>query len=120
MNRRIERVNALLAEEIANLLRREVQDPRLGAMVSVTGVETSPDLRNATVLVSIMGDEEEVQHAMAALRHASGFLRHELGARLRLRHIPELAFTLDTSIAQGARILGLLKEIHDHGDENPE
>lgn len=113
MNRRIERVNALLTEEIADLLRREIHDPRLSAMVSVTGVETSPDLRNATVSVSVMGTDEEVQHAMAALRHAAGFLRHELGTRLRLRYIPVLTFTLDTSIEKGARILRLLKEIED-------
>lgn len=102
-----------MTEEIADLLRREIQDPRLSAMVSVIGVETSPDLRNAIVSVSVMDSEEEVQHAMAALRHASGFLRHELAARLRLRHIPELAFKLDTSIEQGARVLRLLKEIED-------
>lgn len=113
MSRRIERVNALLAEEIADLLRREVQDPRLSTMASITAVETSPDLHNATVNVSVMGSEEEVQQTMDALRHASGFLRHEIGTRLRLRHIPELTFKLDTSIEQGARVLRLLKEIED-------
>ncbi len=113
MSRRIERVNALLTEEIADLLRREIQDPRLSAMVSVTGVETSPDLHNATVNVSVMGSDEEVERAMAALRHAAGFLRHEMGGRLRLRHVPELTFKLDTSIEQGARVLRLLKEIEE-------
>lgn len=113
MSRRIERVNALLTEEIADLLRREIQDPRLSAMVSITGVATSPDLHNATVSVSVMGNEEEVQQTMAALRHAAGFLRREMGTRVRLRHIPELTFNLDTSIEQGARVLRLLKEIED-------
>jgi ribosome-binding factor A len=120
MNRRIERVNALLVEEISDLLRREVKDPRVSAMVSVTNVDTSPDLRSAVVLVSIMGDEEEVQATMSALQHAAGFFRHEMAGRLRFRQVPQLTFRLDTSIAQGARILGLLKEIQDHGNENPE
>ncbi len=111
MSRRIERVNELIKEEIAALLRRETQDPRLSALISVTGVDTSADLRNATVRVSIMGSEDEVQQAMAALRHAAGFLRREMAGSLRMRHVPELTFKLDTSIEEGARILALLREI---------
>ena len=115
MSRRLERVNELIKEEIASLLHREIQDPRLAAMISITGVETSQDLRNATVRVSIMGTDEEVQQAMAALRHAAGYLRHELASRLRLRHVPELSFKLDTSIEKGARVLELLREIERQG-----
>ena len=113
MSRRIERVNELIRQEIADLLHREIQDPRLSAMISITGVETSPDLRSATVRVSIMGSEEDVQQAMAALRRASGYFRHEMSARLRLRHVPELTFKLDTSIQEGARVLELLREIEE-------
>jgi len=112
MNRRMERVNEVIKEEIAVLLQRQVQDPRLSAMVSITGVETSPDLRNATVFVSVLGSEEEVLHAMAGLRHASGYLRRELAGRIRIRQVPELSFRLDTSIGEGARVLELLREIH--------
>ncbi len=115
MTRRIERVNELIKEELAGLLQREIQDPRLSTMVSITGVETSPDLHNATVRVSVLGSEEETQHALAALRHAAGFLRRELASRLRLRHVPELTFKLDTSIQKGARVLELLKEIEEGG-----
>lgn len=111
MSRRIERVNELLKEEIAALLRREIQDPRLTTLISVTGVDTSADLRNATVRVSIMGSDEEVQQAMTALRHAAGFLRRELAGTLRMKHVPELTFRLDTSIEEGAKILKLLREI---------
>lgn len=120
MTRRIERVNALLVEEISDLIRRQIQDPRLATMVSVIAVDTSPDLRNATVSVSVLGTEEEAQQAVMALRHAAGFLRHELAERLRMKHIPELAFKLDTSIAQGARVLQLLKEIQDERDADSE
>ncbi len=112
-NRRIERVNEQIKEEVAALLQREMQDPRLRGMISITGVDTSPDLRNATVRVSIMGSEEDVQQAMTALRHAAGFLRRELASRLRLRHMPELTFRLDTSIERGARVLEILREIHE-------
>src|SRR5512138_3401381 len=110
MTRRIERVNSLLVEEISDLIRREIQDPRLGAMVSVTEVHTSPDLRNATVMVSVLGTDEEAKLALTALRHAAGFLRHEMAARLRLKHVPELSFRLDTSLETGARVLRLIKE----------
>lgn len=112
-NRRIERVNEQIKEEVAALLQREMHDPRLRGMISITGVDTSPDLRNATVRVSIMGSEEDVQQAMTALRHAAGFLRREVASRLRLRHMPELTFRLDTSIERGARVLEILREIHE-------
>lgn len=115
MSRRIERVNELLREEIAGLLQREIRDPRLSAIISVTGVDTSPDLRNATVRVSILGSEDEVQQAMAALRRAGGYMRREMAGRLRLRHVPELTFKLDTSISEGARVLDLLREIEQEG-----
>ncbi len=111
MSRRIERVNQLIKEELASLLHREIRDPRLSAMISITDVETSPDLGNATVRVSILGSEEEVRQAMVALRRASGYLRREMAGRLRLRKTPELTFKLDTSIEKGARVLELLREI---------
>ncbi len=112
VSRRIERVNEQIKEEIAALLQRETQDPRLRGVISITGVETSPDLRNATVHVSILGSDEEVQQAMTALQHASGYFRREMAGRLRLRHVPELTFRLDTSISQGARVLELLREVN--------
>jgi ribosome-binding factor A len=114
MSRRIERVNEQIKEELAELLQRETHDPRLqGIMVSITGVETSPDLRNATVHVSILGSEEEAHQAVVALQHAAGFFRREMANRLRLRHVPELTFRLDTSIQKGARVLELLREIRE-------
>ena len=116
MSRRMERVNEQIKEEVAALLQREIHDPRLQGLISITGVDTSPDLQNATVRVSIMGTDEEVQAAMSALRHAAGFFRREMASRLRLKHVPELTFKLDTSIEQGARVLELLREIQ-QGEE---
>ena len=80
MSRRIERVNALLREEIAGLLTREIQDPRLGTMVSITEVDTSPDLRNATVRVSILGSQDEIRRRRWRL---SGTPLDTFGARWR-------------------------------------
>ena len=109
--RRIERVNELIREEISELIRREVKDPRLDSFISVTEVVTSPDLRHARVFVSIMGTDEEKQQVEKGLIAAKGFLRRELGERLTLRYIPELTFQLDDSIERGSRLLQLINEV---------
>ena len=110
MGRRIERVNELIKAEIAELLQREVSDPRLSTMVSIVAVDTSPDLRNAAVRVSVLGSEEEIEKSMAALQRARGFLRHELAGRLVMRSVPVLTFKLDTSIAEGSKVLEMMKQ----------
>jgi ribosome-binding factor A len=110
--RRIERINHLLRQEIADLLSREVKDAALASvLISITEVETSSDLRNARVYFSVYGDEDEVQTAQAHLKRASGFLHRELKARLDLRHIPHLEFILDRSLARGDRIMRLMRTI---------
>jgi ribosome-binding factor A len=111
MSRRIERVNNLIRQEISDLLQRQVKDPRLGGFVTVTQVSTSPDLRHAKIFISIMGNEEEKEEALEAFAVASGFLRRELGARLRLRRSPELSFHYDDSIDQGTHVLQLISQI---------
>jgi|SRR5579875_7908 len=111
MAHRAERVNELLREEISDLVQRELKDPRLGGLISITSVETSPDFRHARVFVSVLGTEEQRQSTLKALHAAEGFLRHELRARLRsLRTVPELVFRADTSIERGARLTSLLNE----------
>lgn len=106
-SRRQERVGELLHEEISILLQRESHDPRLGR-VTVTDVKVSTDLRSARVFVTVLGEEPEQQAALQALAHAAGYLRRELGARLRLRRIPTLTFELDQAVMRGSRILELL------------
>jgi ribosome-binding factor A len=90
---------------------REIRDPRLGGLLSVTEVITSPDLRHAKVFFSVMGSEEEKRQAEEGLAAASGFLRRGLSERLSLRQIPELSFQLDESIERGNRLLELIKEV---------
>ena len=113
-HRRMQRVNDQIRDELADLLMRDARDPRLGGVISITGVETSPDLRTSRVYVSVLGTEEEANQKLGYIRHASPFFRRELAARLNLRRTPELEFRLDRSIAEGARINQVLREIQ-HG-----
>jgi ribosome-binding factor A len=111
-SRRLVRINEQLREEVADLIRRGLKDPRVQGLVSVTAVQTSPDLATARVFVSVMGGEEEKQTSLRTLQHAAGFFRHELMERLSLRRVPELQFRLDTSIERGDHILDLLRDLH--------
>jgi len=109
MTRRTERINDLLREEISDLLRRGVKDPRIGGLVTVTEVDVSPDLRRAKVFVSVLGTEEEKASTFRALTAAAHFVQRELRKRLTIRRTPELFFVPDDSLERGARILELLQ-----------
>ena len=111
MTRRTDRVNGLLRQEISNLLSRELNDPRLSGVVSITQVKTSSDLRYATVYVSVMGKREEKDMALEGISSATGFMRRELRGRVSLRYIPELKFILDESLDNAERIFGLMDSI---------
>ncbi|MBE0415729.1 MAG: 30S ribosome-binding factor RbfA [Dehalococcoidia bacterium] len=117
MTRRTERLNEQIREEISELLRRQVKDPRLGCFLSVTRVDTSPDLRYAKVFISIMGSEEEKKEAMEGLASASAFLYRGLRERISLRRMPQLSFHRDDSIERGAHILHLIKEVTNSAEE---
>jgi ribosome-binding factor A len=113
-SRRIERINHLLRQEIAELLTREVKDSTLTAsLISITDVDTSPDLRLAKVYFSVYGDEDEIQAARKHLERASGFLHRNLKERLDLRYTPHLEFVLDRSLARGDRIMRLMRGIEE-------
>ncbi len=112
MSRRRLRLNHLIREELSELLHRHVNDPRLEAMVTITDVTITADLRQAKVLVSVLGTEEEKKAALQGLESALGFLRHELAGRLDLRYAPELAFELDDSLERGDRLVRLMKEVN--------
>ena len=110
MSRRIDRVNELLRAEISNLLAREIKDPRVAGIISITEVVASSDLRSARVYVSVMGAEIKRQAAMDGIRSAASFLRRELRDRVNLKHTPHLTFVLDDSIEEGDRVLRLLED----------
>ena len=112
MTRRAERVNDLLREEISSIVHRDLKDPRLGGLISITEVETSPDFRHARVFVSVMGTDEERVASLKALNSATGFMRRELRGRLQsLRYLPELTFKLDDSIERGTRLSALINQV---------
>src|ERR1700694_191499 len=110
MTRRTERLNDQLREEISDLVMRELKDPRIGGLVTITEVDVSPDLSRAKVFVSVLGSADEKKSTMKALGAASHFLQRELRRRLTIRRMPELAFVADESIEHGARILSLIDE----------
>jgi len=110
MSQRTDRVDELLRQEIGRILAKDVQDPHIG-FATVTDVETTPDLRHARVWVSVIGGADERADALAALDRAMGYVRHELGARLRLRRIPALHVALDDSAERGTRVMQILEEL---------
>ncbi|MGI9952028.1 30S ribosome-binding factor RbfA [Moorellaceae bacterium AZ2] len=110
MSLRAERVAEQMKKEIAQILQDEIKDPRIG-FVTVTAVELSNDLQHAKVYVSIYGDDQEKKQTLEALARATGFVRREIGRRIKLRLTPEIVFKFDESIEHGDRIARLLSRI---------
>lgn len=115
--KRADRVADLIKEEIADLLLKQVRDPRIGS-VTITGVKVTDDLRTARIFFVEMGKDTCSAEVRAGLEKAAGFLRRELGRRLKLRHVPELIFSYDPSFAYGDRIERLISEIHREEESN--
>lgn len=109
------RVSEQIKKELSQLIQTELKDPRIG-FITVTGVDVTNDLSQAKVYLSVLGDDDQKAGTLKALEKASGFLRSELGKRIRLRHVPELIFKFDESIAYGSRIEKLLGEIEREED----
>ncbi len=110
VKRRPQRLALQIQHEISLILSRSMKDRRIG-FVTVTGVELAPDLRHARVFVTIMGSENERKASLDTLDHATGWIRHELGQRIRMKFVPEIQFRTDTSQEYGERIDHLLDEI---------
>lgn len=104
---RTRRVSEQIQRELAQIIQMQLKDPRLG-MVTVSAVEVSKDFSNAKVYITVLGQRGTPQAALEILQHAAGFMRHELGQRLRLRIIPHLHFFYDESIARGAHLSALI------------
>jgi len=112
MSRRSERTSKLIQREISRLLEREVNDPRLSKLISVTEVALSPDLKYAKIFVSTLDSEiDNKEEMLAGFNNASGFLRKELASHLKLRYTPQLSFHYDDSIERGARLLKLMGDL---------
>ncbi len=109
---RIGRVAEEIKKELSFMLQTDLKDPRIG-FVTITGVEVTNDLSQAKVYLSVFGDSEKRQETLKALSSAAGFIRTELGKKIRVRHIPELFFKIDESIDYGQKIEKLLNQIHE-------
>jgi ribosome-binding factor A len=106
---RTRRVGEQIQRELAELIRTELRDPRLG-MVSISSVQVSRDMAHAKIHISVLGKDEQVSDSLGVLNHAAGFLRHKLGKILHMRVIPILRFYHDRSLEEGARLGALINK----------
>lgn len=111
MSLRSNRVAEQMKKELGEIIGRKIKDPRVG-FVTVTDVDVTGDLQQATVYITSLGNEREREETMKALSKASGFIRSEIGQRIRLRRTPELMFEFDSSVEYGNRIDTLLRNLH--------
>ncbi|QXE03137.1 ribosome-binding factor A [Terribacillus aidingensis] len=109
---RANRVAEQMKKELGDIISRKIKDPRIG-FVTVTDVEVTGDLQQAKVYISVLGEEKQKNNTLLGLAKAKGFIRSEIGKRIRLRKTPELAFEFDEAVEQGNRIEHLLKELDD-------
>jgi ribosome-binding factor A len=116
MSHRANRVGEQMKKELGDIIGRKIKDPRIG-FVTVTDVEVTGDLQQAKVFISVLGDEEQRENTLKGLAKAKGFIRTEIGHRIRLRKTPEIIFEWDESIDYGNRIDTLLHQLHK--DEKP-
>lgn len=105
------RISEEVKREVSNLIQNGLKDPRIGKMTSITSVNVTRDLSYAKVYVSVLGDEEEKKQVMEGLQNARGFIRREIGKRIKLRHIPEFIFEQDNSIEHGVYINKLINDV---------
>lgn len=108
---RTSRLGEVFKKEISDIIKKDLKDPRIG-FVTITAVEISPDLKRATVFLSVLGGLEEHERSLKGLKNARGHIRSELGKRVRLKFLPELVFEIDKSIEEGMRISELIKHLH--------
>lgn len=117
MSLRANRVGEQMKKELGDIIGKKIKDPRIG-FVTVTGVEVTGDLQQAKVFISVLGGEEQRENTLKGLAKAKGFIRSEIGQRIRLRKTPEIIFEFDKSIDYGNRIDTLLHEIHKEENQN--
>lgn len=111
MNLRSARVAEQMKKELTDIIGRKIKDPRIG-FITITDVRVTGDLQQATVFISVLGDDEQRQNTLNGLAKAKGFIRSEIGHRIRLRKTPEIQFEFDESIGYGNRIETILHELN--------
>ncbi|AUS09129.1 30S ribosome-binding factor RbfA [Laceyella sacchari] len=108
---RVSRVGEQVKKELSQIIQQEIKDPRIG-FVTVTAVEMSGDLQVAKVYISVMGSADQKSQTLSGLEKAKGYIRSEVGRRIKLRHVPELVFVIDNSLDRGEHISRLLTEVN--------
>ena len=111
MSRRTDRINEQLREEISRVLARQIKDPRLNSVISITRVESSSDLRSAKVYISVLGNDIQRKEALDGLQSAASFLRREIRDRINMKHTPFMTYLLDDSIQEADHLLRLLNDV---------
>ena len=114
------RVNGEVQRVLAEVIRAGMKDPRVSPLTSVVAVEVAPDLANAKVWISVLGDEEAQKNTIVGLKSAEGFLRNQLAKTINLRHTPQLHFILDQSIEYGVNMSQLIREVNQNLSEEDE
>lgn len=117
MNNKIDRVDSEIKRELSSIITFELKDPRVNSMVTVTGVNTTKDLKTAKVFISVL-DESQSADVLEALNNAAGFIRNKLFDRLKIRMVPHLTFIADNSIAHGFKIEKILKGLNNESKGN--
>lgn len=115
MSLRRNRVGEQMKKELGEIIGRKIKDPRIG-FVTVTDVQVTGDLQQATVFISVLGDDQQKENTLKGLAKAKGFIRSEIGQRIRLRKTPEITFEFDESMEYGSRIDSLLYQIQEESD----
>jgi len=118
MSTRTDKFRTLIKKEVSRIIREDVSDPRIG-FISITDVDISPDLRNAKVFVSILGESEQKTKAMDGLTSATGFIKGRLGEIIKGRVVPDLQFILDNSLERGSKVLSLISKIENERTRPP-
>jgi len=114
--KRSEKLGDLIREEVSQILIKELKDPRIG-FATITKVDVSDDLREAKIYYSVFGDEREKVESHEGLQSAKGFIKRELGRRVRMKYMPEISFIFDDSLEYGGRIEELLRNLKDKDEE---
>ncbi|SCW42378.1 ribosome-binding factor A [Paenibacillus tianmuensis] len=113
---RVGRVGEQIKKELSQIIQSELKDPRIG-FITVTGVDVTNDFSQAKIFLSVLGSDEQKEETLKALARGTGFIRSELGKRIRMRKIPELLFKFDASIDYGSKIETLIHQINDGNTE---
>ncbi len=119
MSRRTDRINEQLREEVSTILTRQIKDPRLNAVISITRVVSTNDLRSARVYISVMGNKQTQHEALEGIRSAASFVRREIRNRINMKHTPFLSYELDSSIDEADKLFRLMNKVRP-SDADPE